>query len=682
MNRSRRSVEHILVRQDDIMTAAEDISEGLYLKLVDHVSNLLKALAREVDDPALASAQAEAQSKLQIIEQALTKAIKELKDNAEHKTFTVAFYGETNAGKSTLIETLRILLKETTKREQRQRFIALQQQSGLSEKALQALEAEIETLGHRLAETKNETVAADTRHEQRQVEQQLQEETLRLRVEEQKRSAGLIQRILNLLRKLPEEIALVQLQAGGFVLPVQRESELTKLRQQGETLESQLSQTRQRYATALESLQQLAAFEDGSIIGDGRADFTRQTQAYVFESQGQHFQLLDVPGIEGDETKVSEQINKAVKRAHAVFYVTSKAAPPQTGDMGRPGTLEKIKAQLGAQTEVWTLYNKRITNPMALQKPTLISLDEQASLNDLDQIMRKQLGEHYQRSMTLCALPAFYAAADCLMPRSTTASSRKKFLDAIEPDLLLEKSGVKQFYKHLTQDLVTDVKAKIRRSNMNKVQLAITDVCSEVKTIQTTQFAPLAKKLNEEAENASHQLRIAFKSLNSRLSNAGEQAIGEFEDSVRNRVYERIDDNISNDDFKAVLERVFTSEQSALQEKLPGTLDKQLDLFKKNVSEIVERFESHAKDLLAGYSQIGKARLAGDFSLNVNIDNGINAVGLLATLAGGAALIWNPVGWVLMTLGAVTLLISLAKALWSFFDDDYKKGQQREYQFF
>ncbi|KPX40210.1 hypothetical protein ALQ03_101924, partial [Pseudomonas savastanoi pv. glycinea] len=663
------------------MTAAEDISEGLYLKLVDHVSNLLKALAREVDDPALASAQAEAQSKLQIIEQALTKAIKELKDNAEHKTFTVAFYGETNAGKSTLIETLRILLKETTKREQRQRFIALQQQSGLSEKALQALEAEIETLGHRLAETKNETVAADTRHEQRQVEQQLQEETLRLRVEEQKRSAGLIQRILNLLRKLPEEIALVQLQAGGFVLPVQRESELTKLRQQGETLESQLSQTRQRYATALESLQQLAAFEDGSIIGDGRADFTRQTQAYVFESQGQHFQLLDVPGIEGDETKVSEQINKAVKRAHAVFYVTSKAAPPQTGDMGRPGTLEKIKAQLGAQTEVWTLYNKRITNPMALQKPTLISLDEQASLNDLDQIMRKQLGEHYQRSMTLCALPAFYAAADCLMPRSTTASSRKKFLDAIEPDLLLEKSGVKQFYKHLTQDLVTDVKAKIRRSNMNKVQLAITDVCSEVKTIQTTQFAPLAKKLNEEAENASHQLRIAFKSLNSRLSNAGEQAIGEFEDSVRNRVYERIDDNISNDDFKAVLERVFTSEQSALQEKLPGTLDKQLDLFKKNVSEIVERFESHAKDLLAGYSQIGKARLAGDFSLNVNIDNGINAVGLLATLAGGAALIWNPVGWVLMTLGAVTLLISLAKALWSFFDDDYKKGQQREYQF-
>jgi energy-coupling factor transporter ATP-binding protein EcfA2 len=397
------------------MTAAEDLSEGLYLKLIDHVSNLLKALARDVDDPALALAQTEAQSKLQTIEQALIRAIKELKDNAEHKIFTVAFYGETNAGKSTLIETLRILLNETTKREQRQRFAALQKQSGLSEEALQVLESEIETLGLRLAETENETLAAQARHEQRQVEQQTQEETLRLRIEEQKRSAGLIQRIINLLRALPEEIVLVQLRAGASVLPVQRESELAKLRQQGETLGSQLSQTRQRHATALDSLQELAALSDGSIIGDGRADFTRQTQAYAFESEGQHFQLLDVPGIEGDETKVSEQINKAVKRAHAVFYVTSKAAPPQTGDAGRPGTLEKIQAQLGAQTEVWTLYNKRITNPMALQKPTLISADEQASLNDLDQIMRKQLGGHYQRSMTLCALPAFYAAADCLV---------------------------------------------------------------------------------------------------------------------------------------------------------------------------------------------------------------------------------------------------------------------------
>jgi hypothetical protein len=92
----------------------------------------------------------------------------------------------------------------------------------------------------------------------------------------------------------------------------------------------------------------------------------------------------------------------------------------------------------------------------------------------------------------------------------------------------------------------------------------------------------------------------------------------------------------------------------------------------------VQRFEAHAKDLLDSYSQIGKTRLASDFNLNVNIDNGINVVGLLATLAGGVALFWNPVGWVMMSIGVATLLISFAKSVWGFFDDDYKKGQQRK----
>jgi len=666
------------VKQEDTMTAAEDLPEGLYLKLIEHVSTLLKALARNVDDPNLASAQAEAQTRLKDIEQALVKAINDLKENAEHKTFTVAFYGETNAGKSTLIETLRILLKEDSKQAQRQRFKELQKQSGLSETALQALEAEIESLSTRVAQSESELAAVNARHDQRQVEQQVQEDALSARIDEQKRNAGLFQRILNLLRKLPEEIALVQLQAGAAVLPVQREAELAQVRQQSEDVQRQLGDNRQRHATAMDSLQQLAAYEDGTIIGDGRADFTRQTHAYTFDADGQHFQLLDVPGIEGDETKVSEQINKAVKRAHAVFYVTSKAAPPQTGDAGRPGTLEKIKAQLDAQTEVWTLYNKRITNPMALQKPSLISTDEQASLDDLDKVMREQLTEHYQRSMTLCALPAFYAAADCLVPRSTAALSRKKFLDAMPPDVLLDKSGIKQFYQHLTRDLVTDVKAKIRRSNMNKVQLAVTHVCSEVKAIQTTQFAPLAKKLNEEAENACDQLQIAFKALNSRLRNVGERAVGEFEEAVRNRVYARIEDDISNDDFKSELERAFKQQQARLQESLPAELDKQVEKFQNDVSDIVQRFEAHAKDLLTGYAQIGKARLANNFNLKVDIDNGINVMGLLASLAGGAALFWNPVGWVVMTLGVAAVLVGVAKAVWGFFDSGYKKGQQRK----
>lgn len=49
----------------------------------------------------------------------IKKSIRELEDNSDWNRFQIAFFGETNAGKSTIIETLRILFNESTKKEQR-----------------------------------------------------------------------------------------------------------------------------------------------------------------------------------------------------------------------------------------------------------------------------------------------------------------------------------------------------------------------------------------------------------------------------------------------------------------------------------------------------------------------------------------------------------------------------------
>ncbi|HBM9257135.1 TPA: dynamin family protein [Citrobacter freundii] len=660
------------------MITLEALPESLYLKLLQHVGTLLDSVEDDSEDPMLASAQALARAKLNAIKVAITHAIDELRRNAEHKTFTIAFYGETNAGKSTLIETLRILLKESSKQAQRALFIALQQQSGLNEETLQALEAEISTCREQYELVLSDISQSTARHDDRQQRHLLQEASLVAQIGHIRTRANFFLRLINLLRKLPEEKALRQLQTSTAVLCSQREAELGQLHQLSEKLKKKLAAECQRHATVLDTQHLLKVYEDGSIIGDGRADFTRQTQTYEFEFNGQAFKLLDVPGIEGDESKVSEQINNAVKRAHAVFYVTAKAAPPQTGDNGRLGTLEKIKAQLSDQTEVWAVYNKRITNPLALQKPALVSSDEQAGLGGLDRIMAEQLGGHYQGSITLSALPAFYAIATCLVPRSTAVSGRKKFLDAIAPDVLLKKTGVQKFYQHLTQGLVTDVQAKIRRANLNKVQQAFNNVCSGVKALQTDNFAPLAAKLDEEAQGAKHQLAMAFRGLNARVLDAGEQSIDIFEAAVRERIYGCIENDISNDQLRTVLEKSLLEESATLQHQLPAELDKQVARFQADVSDIIERFEAHAIELLEGYSQVSKTRVTGEFDLKIDIDNGISIWGLLGGLAGAAVMIWNPVAWPLMVLGGAGIIISLAKAIWSFFDTDFKKGQQRK----
>ncbi len=50
------------------------------------------------------------------------KELESLKNNEEWENFTIAFYGETGAGKSTLIECLRLFFKERSKRDQQERF--------------------------------------------------------------------------------------------------------------------------------------------------------------------------------------------------------------------------------------------------------------------------------------------------------------------------------------------------------------------------------------------------------------------------------------------------------------------------------------------------------------------------------------------------------------------------------
>ncbi len=173
------------------------------------------------------------------------KELESLKNNEEWENFTIAFYGETGAGKSTLIECLRLFFKEQSKVVQQERF-------------------------KRLYSNYQNNYQNDERKKQN---------------------------ILNELHSL----------------------------------------------------------QDGAIIGDGRSDSTLETKSYTLKHNNQSFVLLDVPGIEGDEKKVKQQISNATKKAHAIFYVTKTPAPPQKGEEGKEGTIEKIQKQLDSQTEVYTL---------------------------------------------------------------------------------------------------------------------------------------------------------------------------------------------------------------------------------------------------------------------------------------------------------------------------------------
>ncbi len=333
--------------------------KDIYLGVEKSIKDLQNIFKNADDkDEKLKQFNQEALKVFQQLEFESLKELESLKNNEEWENFTIAFYGETGAGKSTLIECLRLFFKEQSKINQQEHF-------------------------KRLYSTYQNNYQNDERKKQ------------------------------NILKELH-------------------------------------------------------SLQDGAIIGDGRSDFTLKTRSYSFQYNHQNFILLDVPGIEGDEKKVIEQISNATQKAHAIFYVTKTPNPPQKGEEGKRGTIEKIQKQLDSQTEVWTIFNKPINNPRAF-KDGLINENEKESLKILNKKMKNILGKHYMGYKAVSAQMAFYGLSSALLPESDFYKNKQKFLDFFkEKELLLYQSHFKPLAEFITEELLKKSRAKIIQSNCNK----------------------------------------------------------------------------------------------------------------------------------------------------------------------------------------------------------------------
>ena len=92
---------------------------------------------------------------------------------------------------------------------------------------------------------------------------------------------------------------------------------------------------------------------DGEIVGTGRSDYTKANTIYRCRNSSDSFQLIDVPGIEGDEKAYAPLIREALAKAHVVFYVNGTNKKPETD------TAEKIGRYLRHDAVVHPVMNVR-----------------------------------------------------------------------------------------------------------------------------------------------------------------------------------------------------------------------------------------------------------------------------------------------------------------------------------
>ncbi|MDO7818296.1 GTPase [Helicobacter pylori] len=425
-------------------------------------------------------------------------------------------------------------------------------------------------------------------------------------------------------------------------------------------------------------LNKLHSLQDGAIIGDGRSDFTLKTRSYPFQYNHQNFTLLDVPGIEGSEKKVIDQISNATQKAHAIFYITKTPNPPQKGEERKRGTIEKIQRQLGSQTEVWAIFNKPINSPRAL-KDKLINESEKESLKILDKEMKGVLGKHYMGYKAVSTQAAFYGLSQALIPGTDFDKNKQKFLKDFKAGELLYQSHFKPLAEFIAEELLKNSRAKIIQSNYNKALKVVEQLQNTIKTTIEKRIDPMIKEAQEHQQEARYNLDRSTEKFILNLTNSAFYEIDQFKSDLREKMYAHINKNIEDEECKEIFKNELIQGIETLHEDIKWRFRECEKRFDGEIKEAIKQLEYRIKGSLAMLERISIDR---GFNLNFDTDSGIDGT-KLATSIGGLGLLgifhaWNPMGWLALTAGIITGLIGIASSIWSFFSSRYQRSQQKK----
>lgn len=387
-----------------------------------------------------------------------------------------------------------------------------------------------------------------------------------------------------------------------------------------------------------------------------------------------------MPGIEGSEQKVIDQISNATQKAHAIFYVTKTPNPPQKGEERKEGTIEKIQRQLDSQTEVWTIFNKPINNPRAL-KDKLINESEKESLKSLNKEMKNILGKHYMGYKAVSAQAAFYGLAQALIPETDFDKKKQKFLEIFKvEELLLYKSHFKPLAEFIAEELLKNSRAKIIQSNCNKALKVVEKLQKAIKTTIDKRIDPVIRETQEHQQEAHYNLDRSTDKFISDLKNSALDEIDQFKFDIGEIMEERIEKGVEDEEC----ERIFNNKLIQGIEILCGNIKQRFkeceERFDEQIKEAIEQLEERIKDSLAIIKRINNPSL--NPNTDFNTDSGIDTIGLFSSIGGlvllGIFNAWNPMGWFALTVGIITGLVGIARSIWSFFSSRYKKSQQRK----
>ncbi|MBW4362298.1 GTPase [Flavobacterium taihuense] len=621
--------------------------KSVYSNLIDNVDEVLNDISQiDIQHIDVKKKNNETQSKLKEIRNVFINDIEKLDKNAVWDRFTIAFFGETNAGKSTIIESLRISMQEVEK---------------LKNNSLkQSLDLRISELGK-----KSENVIISKKASKKQKIEDITSE-IEIKKERAKRLQDTFWvQWLNVFRSWFGLLPIL-----FFIKKIKSLKE--KIFEINSIIPEQDIDVQKFYKEIGELKKDREKLFDGKIIGTGIPDFTQSCVEYYFNQEEKPFTLIDVPGIEGDENEYEEIIMNAVSKAHCVFYVCSAEKLPESG------TVSKIKKYLKEQTEVYFLLNEKKHNYNYENDSSFEAMHSKAAefRTNISTQMQNELGDFYKDCYSLQGLMAFCSKAE-IQEDDRNFKVQKKFLDKFGTHENLYSISQLEKVEKLIRSQFNGMERKIINANVQKAICATIDFKTNIQEIRSTEYS------NEFIQDIEREIRVVkekndneYRQLENELNQFSYRLSNTVVEDLRIKLYHLVDNKENNSqlnvaDAKRLLSPFYSDQKKKIEfiakcyntyvfDKLSqdyvDTTKKAVTTFKKNVENNINKMRNNIEQItVAKFSSNFENQTIGSFDILFSFP--LEKIGDSVISIGGLAMAGLPFGPWGVAIGALLGII-------------------------
>ena len=433
---------------------------------------------------------------------------------------------------------------------------------------------------------------------------------------------------------------------------------------------------------------------DGTIIGTGRADYTKESGMYNLTIKDRKFALIDMPGIEGDESAFEKMIEHSLEQAHMVFYVNGSAKKIEKD------SLEKIKKYMHDGTSVYSVFNIHCK----AKKERIRGIDKEYT-EELKEAYGKQkeivdqteaelisfLEGNYKGSISLNGLLAFCALAYKENNRTSIKNEKDKDLRKDQEKYLKEYLGNKERMledSHIMllcktiEEKIDSFDSDIREENLKKLKNRMSEMLSKITILKKTEeqeidgFIGGYEEFKSRCYNAKEDFLRAMRRV---ANNAAEEAFYDLMDELFDQL-EQDGGKTRSEEIQKIFERKREDVIARIQQGINSKIEEAQETFRESIDDAQERMK---KDFERGQIQF-KVSLSSDSveldsafadALKYNFkDFGKHAftIGSLALSGAGiGSLVCPGLG---TTIGAtVGSVLGVLSSIWNFFASGGKR---------